>query len=263
MWTKKTTRKVNAESFFQLEKNLSPKKNVEPKFSKIMPVLIRNAKLEKSSEKVTTKNTLAKSSGILSYNKFSSLFPDEDTEDEACNGSLDNAQTNFDQRGKSGRARPKKKCVKKKNKLPTMNIETSFDSKGSPEAFRCHICNKSQAILKEINDKKKKSDAENEIGLQDLDMFLYCIAFLELKYATSNYSSKSNEETNSCKAEIVRLRGGAGNGGSSKSTLIRRAMESAKKHGIILEQGKLNKADGNCAFDAVLYNINHRECFQE
>jgi hypothetical protein len=45
--------------------------------------------------------------------------------------------------------------------------------------------------------------------------------------------------------------------------LIGRAIESAKKHGISLEQGKLNKADGNCAFDAVINNVNHRDCFQE
>ena len=41
-----------------------------------------------------------------------------------------------------------------------------------------------------------------------------------------------------------RLRGGAG---SSISNLVTKAIESASKHGINLEEGKLNKADGNCA----------------
>ena len=121
-------KKIQHWKFFQTRKNLSPKKNVEPE--------------------------------ILSYNKFASLYLDED---EACNGSLENAATNVDQRWKRSRA---KKCVKKKKKLPAMkikNIKSGFYSKGSPEAFRCHICNKSQSKLKAINNKKKKSDAEKEM----------------------------------------------------------------------------------------------------
>ena len=57
-----------------------------------------------------------------------------------------------------------------------------------------------------------------------------------------------------------RLRGG---GGSSTSNLVTKAIDSASKHGINLKEGKLNKADGNCAFDSIINNINHRECFQE
>ena len=45
--------------------------------------------------------------------------------------------------------------------------------------------------------------------------------------------------------------------------LIIRAIESARKHGISLVQGVLNKADGNCAFDAVINDINYRKCFSE
>ena len=266
MWTRKPTRKVNTERFFQLKDYLPPKKNVEPQFLKIMPALKQKEKKEKSSEKVVDKKTLNEPLEILSYNKFACLYPDEDTEDENCNGSLDTDSTKFDQEWKKSRAKPPKKCVKEKKKIPAMNnstIKSSFEPNGSPEAFRCHICNKLQSMLKGINDKKKKFIAEKKIGLKDLDMLLYCIVFLESKYATSSFTLESNAETKSHTTEIVRLRGGAGNSGSSKSTIIKRAIESARKHGINLEQGKLNKADGNCAFDAVLYNINHRECFQD
>ena len=232
----------------------------------MMPALKQNEKLETSSKKVT-KNTLAESSEILSFNMFASLFTEENTEDDDCNESLDNAKTNFGQREKKKKSkRLKHENSQKKNKLPAMDIETSnsnFDSKGSTETFRCHICNRSQSTLKKMNEKSNKLEAEKKIGLPNLDMLLYCIAFIENKYKMRNYSSKSDEEKKSCETKIIRLRGGAGNEGNSISTLVSRAVESAKKHGINLEQGKLNKADGNCAFDAVLYNINHRECFQE
>ena len=57
------------------------------------------------------------------------------------------------------------------------------------------------------------------------------------------------------------MRGGAGSNKISTQTIITRAIESGKKHGINLVEGELNKADGNCAFDAVINNINNRECF--
>ena len=90
---------------------------------------------------------------------------------------------------------------------------------------------------------------------------LYCIDFLEFKDAFIN-SSVSIQE-NKSHIQSIRLSGGAGSNGSSASTLIGRAIESAKKHGISLEQGIRNKADGNCAFDAVINNVNHRDCFKE
>ena len=45
--------------------------------------------------------------------------------------------------------------------------------------------------------------------------------------------------------------------------MIEKTIESAKKHGIKLAPGLKNNADGNCAFDAVLNNINKRDCFDE
>ena len=62
--------------------------------------------------------------------------------------------------------------------------------------------------------------------------------------------------------ELPRLRGGMVNN-NSVSLLISQAIENASKHGINLAPGVKNNADGNCAFDAVLNNINKRKCFHE
>ena len=172
-----------------------------------MPALKQNEKLETSSKKVT-KNTLAESSEILSFNMFASLLTEENTEGDDCNESLDNAKTNFGQREKKKKSkRLKHENSQKKNKLPAMDIETSnsnFDSKGSTETFRCHICNRSQSTLKKMNEKSNKLEAEKKIGLPNLDMLLYCIAFIENKYKMRNYSSKSDEEKKSCETKIIR-----------------------------------------------------------
>ena len=42
-----------------------------------------------------------------------------------------------------------------------------------------------------------------------------------------------------------------------------RAIASAKKHGINLVPGTLNAADGNCAFESAISNVNDRDCFEE
>ena len=60
-----------------------------------------------------------------------------------------------------------------------------------------------------------------------------------------------------------RLRGGGGEKASGNSLLVDQAIESAKKHNINLVPGVMNAADGNCAFDAVINNINFRECYSE
>ena len=45
--------------------------------------------------------------------------------------------------------------------------------------------------------------------------------------------------------------------------MIQRAVESARKHNINISQGTQNSANGNCAFESVLFNINDRKCFSE
>ena len=49
----------------------------------------------------------------------------------------------------------------------------------------------------------------------------------------------------------------------ASSHLIRKAINSAEKHGISLTPGRQNPAIGDCAFEAVIFNINDRDCFNE
>ena len=48
-----------------------------------------------------------------------------------------------------------------------------------------------------------------------------------------------------------------------KELMIGRAVASAKKHGINLRHGRSNPGAGDCAFEAVIYNINDRSDFKE
>ena len=57
-----------------------------------------------------------------------------------------------------------------------------------------------------------------------------------------------------------KLTGGAQS--DSIPLMIRKAIENARKHGINLTAGIRNNADGNCAYESVLNNINNRDCFQ-
>jgi hypothetical protein len=161
------------------------------------------------------------------------------------------------------------KKVKKQNKKReniqnekvTLKLESSENK--YPEVLRCKSCMKSHtpfrkfckwSMLKKAmkinNDKPEKKVAE--IDEETIELLINHIIYLEKD--SCKYISKK---------EIFRLRGGAGNGNSASSMLVTRAIESAKKHGINMVQGTLNKADGNCAFDAVINNINHRQCFSE
>ena len=53
---------------------------------------------------------------------------------------------------------------------------------------------------------------------------------------------------------------------NSKSTmvndLLKRAISNAYRHDLNLRPGHLNNADGNCLWEAILYNILYRECFR-
>ena len=58
----------------------------------------------------------------------------------------------------------------------------------------------------------------------------------------------------------VRLRGGAGNADNS---LIHKAIANAKSHDINLRADERTVGDGNCIFESVLKNLNHRNSFLE
>ena len=45
--------------------------------------------------------------------------------------------------------------------------------------------------------------------------------------------------------------------------MIKRAISSAKKHGIDMCHGTPNSANGNCAIESVMFNVNDRQCFLE
>ena len=45
--------------------------------------------------------------------------------------------------------------------------------------------------------------------------------------------------------------------------IFTRAIASAQKHNIRLQPGRPNPATGNCSYEAVIYNINDRSCFQK
>ena len=45
--------------------------------------------------------------------------------------------------------------------------------------------------------------------------------------------------------------------------IFQRAISSAQKHGINLEPGRENKGNGNCSYEAAIYNINDRKCFAD
>ena len=45
--------------------------------------------------------------------------------------------------------------------------------------------------------------------------------------------------------------------------IVAQAIASAYKHGISMSPGRKSAADGNCAFQSVLNNLNDRSCFPE
>ena len=48
-----------------------------------------------------------------------------------------------------------------------------------------------------------------------------------------------------------------------QNLMIARAISSAKKHAIDIQHGTPNSANGNCAIESVIFNVNDRQCFPE
>ena len=48
-----------------------------------------------------------------------------------------------------------------------------------------------------------------------------------------------------------------------QKVILQRAIASAKKHEINLKEGTPNSADGNCAIESTIFNLNDRDCFVE
>ena len=48
----------------------------------------------------------------------------------------------------------------------------------------------------------------------------------------------------------------------SVNELLKRAISNAFRHGLNLRPGQLNNADGNCLWEALIYNILYRQCIK-
>ena len=48
----------------------------------------------------------------------------------------------------------------------------------------------------------------------------------------------------------------------SVNELLKRAISNANRHGLNLRPGQLNNADGNCLWEALVYNIIYRQCIK-
>ena len=113
-----------------------------------------------------------------------------------------------------------------------------------PKIIRCEKCFITHFPFSKVCAKSRKQ--ENKISLCKSKVLC---EFLRLK---------SNKV--SLRAFTERLRGGIKR--FSIPLMIRQAIESASKHGITLVPGVRNNADGNCQYESVVNNINHRTCFE-
>ena len=60
----------------------------------------------------------------------------------------------------------------------------------------------------------------------------------------------------------IRLRGGANKDNNEGVTMVKKVIESAKKHGIHLKHQSSIASDGNCSFESAIQNVNNRQCFK-
>ena len=142
--------------------------------------------------------------------------------------------------GKNKKIKEKRKIANRKN-VPSSSSIVKFQTE-SPDVLRCGGCFQTHFPNRKL-----------------------CMWYLR-KHDYEEYKDEIKYE-NKPKIDIsingvVRLRGGA-NRESSFPVLVKRAIQSAKKHGINLKPGTINKGDGNCAFDSIISNINDRPCFPE
>ena len=78
----------------------------------------------------------------------------------------------------------------------------------------------------------------------------------KLRLKKKKYHPPIDDNNDNCQTrQVVNL--------NTNKTIVQRAIASAQKHNIKLKPGRENHADGNCSFEATMYNINDRSCFQE
>ena len=188
---------------------------------------------------------------FLSFNKFSIL------ENKELPTELDDFGTSKIVKisPKAFERKKKKSNINKKLKRNVGSVNINSSEGIYPEIIRCNKCFKSHFPSRKICKlNMPKVGKENKIANKALDN-----ETIKILHNYIGYLKQKAEIEN----KLIRLRGGAVSAGNIPPLIMTRAIESAKKHGINLVPGILNKADGNCAFDAALNNINHRNCFTE
>ena len=178
--------------------------------------------------------------------------------------------------------REKKKREKKKEKERISAIKKNEKElkiiRDELPILRCYNCKKSHFPLKKFCNWTIARELRNTmleelrpepilLDEETMGVIIYSIKYLEMKTAHITCTSTCDESVKAHSSEDIsgkiRLQGGYGDESNTSSVLVTRAIQSGKKHGISLVEGKLNAADGNCAFDAVLNNINERQCFPD
>ena len=69
-----------------------------------------------------------------------------------------------------------------------------------------------------------------------------------------NYTTKMDKKSHDIKSNQAEIK---------EKRIFQRAISSAKKHGISIILGRENGGHGNCSYEAVIFNINDRNCFSE
>ena len=218
---------------------------------------------------------------LKTFNRFSVLTNEEvHVEDNNPAGFCEIISNKFKKDSKIKETRNKKRS---KEKEQLFDIKQKRDEPETSEdkfpILRCHNCWKTHFPSRKICQRLISGEFENEYPVEAsskptvldsdfLNILLYCIEYLELKsLIDTKCTCQKNQAVlpsqDNYGSERILLKGGYGDNPRTSSLLVGRAIESAKKHGINIVEGMLNKADGNCAFDAVINNINHRQCFLE
>ena len=217
--------------------------------------------------KTRNKTLSTRSLSIYSYNKFSVLYCiyNEEEEDEEVSHTERIAikvkekktkETKKSQKQIKNLFQKKQAYVSSQNNYPDVKrCRRCFISHFPNQKFCRWAIGKYQSTVASSAETDKEHKCEEISVSSSWDISLINHIWIRIN-ALSSYRKKSR-----LVSHLVRLRGGSNTETSKIPLIFSQAIESAKKHGINLEPGKLNNAAGNCAFESILNNINSRECF--
>ena len=177
----------------------------------------------------------------------------------------------FRKKGKN-KKRKNKKTQCRKNKNVSIKEEEASTNK-YPIIVRCIKCHDSHFPILKICKRKQKSvrrrpsGKEKDVVGNQHPLVETTLALLsaKIKYLETRLNDECPVQNYYASLEdyrSIRLRGGAIDSFVPVSEMTSKAILSAKNHGINLREGPKNEADGNCAFDSVVQNINMRHCFK-